>query len=76
MATKADPITNDVEHADFLDPVMNHVEYAEVLVGKALSFTRRSKASRKAKSALLLSALRELQAERGERVTVVASPSG
>jgi hypothetical protein len=75
MAKKADPVMNHVEHGDFLDPVMNHVEYAEVLVGKALSFTRRSKASRKAKSALLLSALRELQAERGKMINAAASPS-
>jgi hypothetical protein len=44
-------------------PLRSHVAYAEILVGKALALNNRSKPAKRAREALLLAALRELQAE-------------
>jgi hypothetical protein len=40
-----------------------HCAYAELLIGKALEFNQRSKSAKRIREALLLVALRELQAE-------------
>lgn len=46
--------------------LMTRVKYAETLVGKALAFNQGAGKARKVRSALLVSALRELQAEARE----------
>lgn len=55
--------------------IMTHVQYAEMLIGETLRFNRRSKTAKKMRAALLLSALRELQAEVGKTVSDGKHPS-
>jgi hypothetical protein len=42
---------------------MTRIKYAETLIGEALAFNRCSRKAEKVRAALLLSALRELEAE-------------
>jgi len=43
--------------------LMTRIKYAETLIGEALTFNRCSRKAEKVRAALLLSALRELEAE-------------